>query len=76
MKARKQKRGCRAAELTAEEHLWLHRKMERRAHELWLAGGCRRSRLNDWLRAEREIWPQFERMRGHLDTAVGRRALA
>ena len=51
--------------LTVEEHLWLHRMMERRAHELWLeGGGRRRSALENWLRAEREVWGEFERMPG------------
>lgn len=60
MKDRKQ--GAKRAELTAEEHLWLHRQMEQRAHDLWLAGGCpRTAALDDWLRAERETWKEFER---------------
>ena len=45
---------------TAEEHLEAQRQIERRAGELWCAGGCRRgAALNDWLQAEREVLEQF-----------------
>jgi hypothetical protein len=64
MKDRKQSEINRMAELTAGEHLWLHQEMERRSHELWLAGGCRRrAALSDWLQAERETWKKFMRRR-------------
>lgn len=54
-------KGTRA--LTVEEHLWLHRRMELRAHELWLAGGHRRAAtLQNWLQAERETWAAFRRI--------------
>lgn len=63
MKGRKHTGGSRAAELTMQEHLWLEREMQHRAHELWLAGGCRRrSALDHWLQAERETWGRFERI--------------
>jgi len=65
MKDGRQRQGSGAMALTVEEHLWLHRMMERRAHELWLeGGGRRRSALENWLRAEREVWGEFERMPG------------
>jgi len=45
---------------TAREHLGAQQQIERRAHELWCAGGCRRgTALNDWLQAEREVLEQF-----------------
>ncbi len=57
-------KGTRA--LTVEEHLWLHQRMERRAHELWLADGCRRTNaLKNWLQAERETWAAFRRIPPH-----------
>jgi hypothetical protein len=60
------KSGAKRAELTVEEHLWLHRRMEQRAHELWLARGCpRKAALDNWLQAERETWKEFERTSAH-----------
>ncbi len=45
--------------LTAEGHLRLQEQIERRAHELWRAGGCREgTAMSDWLRAEREVLEQ------------------
>ncbi len=45
---------------TAREHLGAQEQIERRAHELWCAGGCRHdTALKDWLQAEREILEQF-----------------
>jgi post-segregation antitoxin (ccd killing protein) len=56
--------------LTAEEHLQVQREIERRAHELWHAGGCRQTAsLNDWLQAEREIMEKF------LQTRFGKRPI-
>src|SRR5580700_9803376 len=48
---------------TAEEHLKVQEQIERRARELWCAGGCRHgTALNDWLQAEREVLEQFIRV--------------
>jgi hypothetical protein len=48
------------AVFTVEDHLQVQQKIERRAHELWHAGGCRHdTMLDDWLRAEREVAEQF-----------------
>ncbi len=45
---------------TAAEHLLVQREIEKRAHELWKAGGCRQgSTLHDWLVAERDILERF-----------------
>jgi len=45
---------------TLEEHLRAQEQIERLAHELWSAGGCRHgTALNDWLEAEREVLDQF-----------------
>ena len=45
---------------TIEEHLGVQQQIERRARELWCAGGfCRSTALNDWLRAESEVLEQF-----------------
>jgi hypothetical protein len=63
--------------LTVEEHLWLHRRMERRAHELWLARGCQpESALDDWVQAERETWKKFHRIPPHgsgLEASINRK---
>jgi hypothetical protein len=53
---------------TAEEHLKTQRQIERRAHDLWCAGGCRDgTALGDWIQAEREVLGQFiwSYARGH-----------
>jgi len=51
-----------ATVLTAEGHLRLQEQIERRAHELWRAGGCRDGTgLSDWLQAEREVLEQRAR---------------
>lgn len=43
-----------------EEHFKVQQQIERRANELWCAGGCRDgTALNDWLQAEREVVEQF-----------------
>jgi hypothetical protein len=43
-----------------EEHLRVQQDTERRAFELWCAGGCRDgTALVDWLQAEREVLEQF-----------------
>jgi len=45
---------------TVEEHLRAQEQIERLAHDLWSAGGCRHgTALNDWLEAEREVLEQF-----------------
>ena len=51
-----------ATVLTAEGHLRLQEQIERRANELWRAGGCRDgTSLSDWLQAEREVLEQRAR---------------
>ena len=58
------------AVFTIEEHCRVHQQIERRAHELWCAGGCRHgAAANDWLQAEREVLGQF------IGSYVGRRSL-
>jgi hypothetical protein len=48
---------------TSGEHLGVQEQIERRARELWCAGGCRHgTALNDWLLAEREVLEQFIRV--------------
>jgi DUF2934 family protein len=43
-----------------EEHFRVQQQIERRANELWRAGGCRHgTALNDWLQAESEVVEQF-----------------
>ncbi len=43
-----------------EEHLRVQQDTERRAFELWCAGGCKDgTALVDWLQAEREVLEQF-----------------
>jgi hypothetical protein len=60
MKRREQARTQDAPFFTVEDHLRVHHQIERRAYELWRAGGCRaESALSDWLRAEREVLEQF-----------------
>ena len=45
-----------AVVLAAEQHLRAQTNIERRAHQLWLAQGCRAGvALNDWIRAECEV---------------------
>src|SRR5579859_7804292 len=62
MKIADQRRMATTTSLTADEHLWLQKEIENRAHELWRAGGCRPNlTLNDWLQAEREIAEKFFR---------------
>jgi len=47
---------------TANEHVRAQQQIERRAHELWCAGGCPLgTALNDWLQAESEVLEQFLR---------------
>ncbi len=47
---------------TMEEHLRVQQQIERRARQLWCAGGCRQGTgLNDWCQAEREVLEQFIR---------------
>jgi hypothetical protein len=42
------------------EHIRVQQEIERRAHELWCAGGCRDgTALNDWLHAEGEVMEKF-----------------
>jgi Protein of unknown function (DUF2934) len=46
-----------------EEHFRVQQQIERRANELWRAGGCRHdTALNDWLQAEGEVVEQFIRV--------------
>jgi hypothetical protein len=48
---------------TSGEHLGVQQQIERRARELWCAGGCRHgTALNDWIQAEREVLEQFIRV--------------
>ena len=64
MKIANQRRTNVAVSLTADEHLWLQKQIEKRAHELWRTGGRRpNATLNDWLQAEREIAEEFFRTR-------------
>jgi len=61
---------------TTGEHFRAQKRIERRARELWYAGGCRPgTALNDWLQAEREILEQFiwAYARGHALQQVSRR---
>jgi hypothetical protein len=45
-----------AVVLAAEQHLRAQTNIERRAHQLWFAHGCRPgSALADWVRAECEV---------------------
>ena len=42
--------------LATEQHLRAQTNIERRAHQLWFAQGCRAGvALNDWVRAEYEV---------------------
>jgi len=60
MKRRAQTRTQEAPFFTVDEHLRVQNQIERRAYELWRAGGYREySALSDWLRAEREVLEQF-----------------
>jgi hypothetical protein len=48
---------------TSGEHLGVQEQIERRARELWCAGGCRHgTALNDWVQAECEVLEQFIRV--------------
>jgi Protein of unknown function (DUF2934) len=48
---------------TSGEHLGVQEQIERRARELWCAGGRRHGTvLNDWLQVEREVLEQFIRV--------------
>jgi hypothetical protein len=45
---------------TVDDHLRVQEQIEKRAHELWRAGGCRQdAALDDWLHAERELLEDF-----------------
>ena len=60
MKIGNQRRKSSAAGFTAKEHLSVQKAIEKRAYELWRAGGSRAMcGLNDWLRAEREVLDEF-----------------
>ena len=60
MKRREQTRTQEAPFFTVDDHLRVQHQIERRAYELWRAGGYREySALSDWLRAEREVLEQF-----------------
>lgn len=44
---------------SGDEPLRLQERIEKRAYELWLTGGCRHGNdLSDWLQAEREVLEQ------------------
>jgi Protein of unknown function (DUF2934) len=48
------------AHFTIADHLRVQQRSERRAHELWCAGGCRHdTALSDWVQAEREVLEEF-----------------
>ena len=48
------------ARFTIVDHLGVQQQSERRAHELWCAGGCRPdTALSDWVQAEREVLEKF-----------------
>ena len=60
MKRRKRTRTQATPFFTVDHHLLVQHQIERRAYELWRAGGYREeSALSDWLRAEREVLEQF-----------------
>jgi len=45
---------------TAKDHLWLQRKIEERAYQLWQANGhCQEHALSHWLHAETEVLVEF-----------------
>lgn len=51
---------------TVAEHLNVQEQIERRAYELWLAGGSRQNgALENWVRAEREVLEDFIQARTH-----------
>lgn len=62
---RRRKRPPRGQNGSSEDdRLRLEEQIEKRAYELWLAGGCRHGNdLGDWLQAERELLEQ----RGFVD---------
>lgn len=44
---------------SGDEQLRLEERIQKRAYELWLAGGCRHGNdLGDWLQAEGEVLEQ------------------
>ena len=56
MKGRNQRRMNSAMSFRANEHLWVQKEIEKRAHELWQAGGFPpMASLDYWLQAEREM---------------------
>ncbi len=76
MKSKTQTEIDTATVLTAEGHLRLQEQIERRANELWRAGGYRDgASLSDWLQAEREVLEQRARayqLRVSTAAAAGR----
>ena len=55
----KQTRG-KVPDFTVADHLKVQMQIERRAHELWLAGGSHQdTALDNWLNAEREVLEEF-----------------
>jgi len=65
----------KGAKFRAEEHLKVQQEIERLAHKLWCAQGCRQGgALGDWLRAEREVLEQFIAacVRRHLSSRCSR----
>lgn len=64
MKTKSPKRINAVVNLTRDEHLQVQKEIERRAHELWNAAGCRQTAsLNDWIEAEHEVMEQFLQFR-------------
>jgi hypothetical protein len=55
-----QLRTQRMPAFTVDDHVWVQQQIEKRAHALWRAGGCRKGvALGDWLQAEGEISQEF-----------------
>src|SRR5262249_42505224 len=45
---------------TVDDHLTVQKQIEKRAHEIWCARGCKdNAALDDWLSAEREVLEDF-----------------
>ena len=64
MKVRARRKVKAESSLTVAEHLRLQREIEKRAYDLWRAGGCSQTTgLQEWLQAEREILEEFVRAR-------------
>src|SRR5262249_12658234 len=47
-------------EFTVDDHLTVQKQIEKRAHEIWCARGCKENAaFYDWLFAEREVLENF-----------------